>query len=247
MKLTIVGSGDAFSTGGRANTCLLLQSAKAKIVIDFGAGSMLRWKELGLSLNDVDVIVISHLHGDHFGGLPFVLLESQFVTGRTRPLRMIGPPGFRQRLQNLLETFFPSSLTFKWNFDWPVEEITARQPVAIADLTIETFEVPHASGSLSTGVRASDGDKVFAFSGDSAWTENLVSLSANADLFLLECYSGGPPVPGHMDWPTLQTHLREFTARAIVLTHLGETSLPKIPEMEAAGLMIAADGKSFDL
>jgi len=247
MKVTIVGSGDAFSTGGRANTCILVQSAKTTAVLDFGAGSMLRWKDLGLALNDVDVIVISHLHGDHFGGLPFVLLESQFVTRRERSLRMIGPPGFKARLQSLLEDFFPTSLNLKWNFDWLIEEVPARQRVAVGDLSIETYEVVHASGSLSTGIRVTDGEKVFAFSGDSAWTESLVALSAEADLFLLECYSGGPPVPGHMDWPTLRTHLPDFTARKIMLTHLGETSLPKIPEMEAAGLLIAHDGKSFDL
>jgi len=247
MKVTIVGSGDAFSTGGRANTCILVQSATTKVVVDFGAGSMLRWKELGLSLNDVDAIVISHLHGDHFGGLPFLLLESQFVTGRTRPLPMFGPPGFKARLHTLLETFFPSSLNFSWNFAWPIEEVAARHPFGAGDLSVETYEVLHASGSLSTGVRLTSGAKSFAFSGDSEWTENLVALSADADLFLLECYSGGAPIPGHMDWPTLQKRLPQFSARKIVLTHLGETSLPKIPEMEAAGLMIAHDGKSFDL
>jgi ribonuclease BN (tRNA processing enzyme) len=247
MKVTIVGSGDAFGTGGRAHTCIRVSSGATTALVDFGAGSIISWKKLGFDLNDVDLIVISHLHGDHFGGLPFFLLDSQFVTHRTKPLLMIGPPGFKARLETLLEIFFPGAMKFKWNFAWQTEEILARRVSKNADFTIETFEVHHPSGGLATGIRLSNGERTFAFSGDTSWTPNLVELSAGADLFLMECYSGDVPIPNHMDWPTLKSHVAEFTAKQTVLTHLSESALARVSEMEAAGLSIAYDGRSFDL
>lgn len=247
MNVTIVGSGDAFGTGGRAHTCIHVKSGDTTAVVDFGAGSITSWKKLGLSFEDVDFIVISHLHGDHFGGLPFFLLECQFVSGRTKPLQMIGPPGFKSKLETLLEVFFPGALKFKWNFEWTAEELLARRIARVAGFSIETFEVLHPSGGLATGVRLSDDAHVFAFSGDTGWTETLFDLSAVADLFLVECYSGDAPVPNHMDWPTLKQHAGDFTSKQTVLTHLSETALAKVPDMEAAGLSIAYDGRTFDL
>ncbi len=246
MKVTIVGSGDAFGSGGRAHTCIRVQTAQTVAVVDFGAASISSWKKLGLSLDDVDFIVITHLHGDHFGGLPFFLLDCQFVSQRTRPLMMIGPPGFKQRLETLLGVFFPGAQKFKWSFPWQAEEILARRMSKIAGMTVETFEVSHPSGGLSTGVRLSDGLRTFAFSGDTGWTEALLDLSANADLLLVECYSGDVPVPNHMDWPTLKRQAARFTAKQTVLTHFGATALALIPEMEAAGFLTAYDGLTLD-
>jgi ribonuclease BN (tRNA processing enzyme) len=247
MKITIVGSGDAFGTGGRAHTCIRVTSGTMTALVDFGAGSISSWKKLGFNLDDVDLIVISHLHGDHFGGLPFFLLDSQFVTRRTKPLMMIGPPGFKERLEHLLEVFFPGALKFKWSFDWTADEILARRMAKVADMTVETFEVLHPSGGLATGIRLSDGTHTFAFSGDTSWTESLLDLASAADLFLVECFSGDVPVPNHMDWPTLKEQVAYLTAKQIVVTHLGETAFARIPDMEAAGLSIAYDGRVFDL
>jgi ribonuclease BN (tRNA processing enzyme) len=68
MKLTIVGCGDAFGSGGRMNTCFWLETAKATLVVDFGASSLVALKKAGLDPNAIDGIVLSHLHGDHSAG-----------------------------------------------------------------------------------------------------------------------------------------------------------------------------------
>jgi len=247
MKITIVGSGDAFGTGGRAHTCFRIDSEGSATIVDFGGGSIGSWKNLGFSFDAVDAIVISHLHGDHFGGLPFLLLDCQFVEGRTKPLELIGPPGFKQRLDAALETFFPGAKNLRWSFPWRVEELLARRQTKIGGLTLETFEVVHQSGGLSTGVRLGDGKSVFAYSGDTAWTAALFDLAAKADVFIVECYSGAGPAPNHMDWPTLKANLPGFSAKRIVATHLGESAMPRRAEMEQAGLTIAHDGQVFDL
>src|SRR6476619_5574147 len=107
MRLTIVGSGDAFGSGGRFNTCFWLETAKATLLIDCGASSLVALKAHGLDHRRVDGIILSHLHGDHFGGLPLLLLDGQLLNRRARPLLIAGPPGTRARLDAALDVFFP--------------------------------------------------------------------------------------------------------------------------------------------
>ena len=113
MRLTIVGSGDAFGSGGRFNTCFFLEIRERHIASDCGASSLVALKAHRLDPNRVDGIVLSHLHGDHFGALPFLLLDAQFLARRERPLLIAGPPGTRARLDAALEVFFPHSTESK--------------------------------------------------------------------------------------------------------------------------------------
>ncbi|HZD92439.1 MAG TPA: MBL fold metallo-hydrolase, partial [Pseudolabrys sp.] len=118
MKITIVGSGDAFGSGGRGNTCFWLETAKATLLVDCGASALPALKGLRLDPNRIDGIILSHLHGDHFGGLPFLLLDSQFLSRREAPLLIAGPPGARARVDAALEVFFPKSTGSTWRFPW---------------------------------------------------------------------------------------------------------------------------------
>ena len=247
MKITIVGSGDAFGSGGRAHTCIRLDARAATVVVDFGSGSMTAWQKLGFDSNDIDAVVISHLHGDHFGGIPSLLLHAQFVAHRRKPLLFVGPPGLKARLQDMLDLFFPGSPKADWSFAWQVREIPGGRKITVAGLSLETFDVIHSPGSMPTGMRLSDGKHVFAYSGDTAWTDVLYAIAADADLFLVECSSGDEPIPNHLHWPQLKSKLKGFSAKRILVTHLGPSAIAKIPEMQAAGLSVANDGLSLDL
>src|SRR5262249_28815380 len=131
MRLTIVGSGDAFGSGGRFNTCFFLETAKGTLLVDFGASSLVALKAHGLDPDRIDGILLSHLHGDHFGALPFLLLDAQFLARRERPLLIAGPPGTRARLDQLLEVFFPKSTSNRWRFSWSVIEIEVGRPTQV--------------------------------------------------------------------------------------------------------------------
>ena len=104
----------------------------------------------------------------------------------------------------------------------------------VSGLTLETFDVIHSPGSMPTGIRLSDGKHIFAYSGDTAWTETLNDIAADADLFLCECSSGDEPVPYHLHWPLLKGKLKGFNAKRIAVTHMGPSAIAKIPEMQAA-------------
>jgi ribonuclease BN (tRNA processing enzyme) len=242
MRLTIVGSGDAFGSGGRFNTCFLLETAKGVLLVDFGSSSPVALKALAIDSNRVDGIVLSHLHGDHFGGLPFLLLDAQFLARRERPLLIAGPPGTRARLDQLLEVFFPLSTLNKWNFSWEVMEIDVGSASEVLGHSVSTAEVVHFSGAPSTALRISDGEKVFAYSGDTEWAEVLVSIADGADLFIVECYNYSGHPSGHLTWQILKPRLKDLRARRIMLTHMSPTMLDRLDEMRADGLLIAQDG-----
>lgn len=247
MKLTIVGCGDAFGSGGRSNTCFRLDSVGRTIVVDFGASALVAWSRLGLDTNDIDAITLSHLHGDHFGGLPFLLLQAQFVAERRKPLTISGPPGLKARLDALCEALFPGMTRNQWRFPLSIMEITPGQSQQIGGFEVRTVEVIHPSGAPATGVRVSDGKKLFAYSGDTQWTDALAEVGREADLLMIECYAAEPGVPYHIDWRTLSGKLPTLLAKRIMLTHLGDSALAITAAMEQAGLEIAADGKSYDI
>jgi ribonuclease BN (tRNA processing enzyme) len=247
MKLTIVGSGDAFGSGGRFNTCFWLETAQATLLVDCGASSLVALKALGLDHARVDGIILSHLHGDHFGGLPFLLLDAQFLTRRERPLLIAGPPGTRARLDVALEAFFPGATGNKWRFVWEVLEIEVARPTGVLGHMVTSTEVVHYSGAPSTALRISDGQKLFAYSGDTEWVDGLVNVADGADLLIVECYGYSGRMNGHLTWEILKARLPDLRARRIMVTHMNPTMLAHLAEVEAEGVLAAEDGAVIEL
>jgi ribonuclease BN (tRNA processing enzyme) len=247
MRLTVIGCGDAFGSGGRFNTCFWLETAKANLLVDCGASSLVALKARGFEHERVDGIILSHLHGDHFGGLPFLLLDAQFLSRRDRPLLIAGPPGTRARLDAAIEVFFPGALANKWRFSWQVKEIEVGRQTDVLGHSVTTSEVVHYSGAPSTALRISDGKKLFAYSGDTEWVEALVSVSDGVDLFIIECYAYSGRLTGHISWEILKPRISDLRARRIMVTHMNPSVLEHLDEIRAAGLLIANDGDAIDL
>jgi ribonuclease BN (tRNA processing enzyme) len=247
MRLTVVGCGDAFGSGGRFNTCFWLDTAKATLLVDCGASSLVALKARGLEHGGVDGIILSHLHGDHFGGLPFLLLDAQFLNRRDRPLLIAGPPGTRARLDAALDVLFPRATANKWRFAWEVMEIEVGRPTDVLDHTVTTTAVMHYAGAPSTAVRLSDGQKIFAYSGDTEWVEALTAVADGADLFVTECYGYAGRLSGHLTWEILKGRLADLRARRIMLTHMNPTVLAQLDDIRASGVLIAEDGAVIDL
>lgn len=247
MKLTIVGCGDAFGSGGRGNTCFWLETAKATLLVDCGASAPPALKGLGLDPNRIEGVILSHLHGDHFGGLPFLLLDGQFLARREAPLLIAGPPGTRDRLDALLEAFFPKSTGSKWRFPWSVQEIPVGVETDVLGHSVVSAEVVHRSGAPSTALRVGDGDKVLAYSGDTEWTEALLPIARDADLFICECYAyEGTKISGHMTWEILKAKRDDLGARRLMATHMNPTVLARLDEIRGEGVLVAEDGLALE-
>jgi ribonuclease BN (tRNA processing enzyme) len=247
MRLTVVGCGDAFGSGGRFNTCFHLEAAAKTFLVDCGASTLVALSARGIDPNAIDGIILSHLHGDHFGGIPFLLPQGHFLGRRERPLLIAGPPGSTERINAAIEVFFPRATKNKWRFPWSVTEIPVGVPADVLGLTVVSAEVIHFSGAPSTALRISDGKRVFSYSGDTQWTEALVPIASGADLFVVECYDYDRDLSGHLNWATVKQRLPDFNARRVMLTHMNPTMLAKVEEAKAAGVLVAEDGLVLDL
>ncbi|WP_375461601.1 MBL fold metallo-hydrolase [uncultured Enterovirga sp.] len=242
MRLRVIGCGDAFGSGGRANTCFWVECGKTVAALDFGATSLVELKRAGLDHDQLDVVILSHLHGDHFGGLPFLLLDAQFERKRERPLTIVGPVGTRERIHAALEVFFPGSSQVAWSFALSFVDLPCREPYPFADLAIESVEVIHPSGAPATGLRVRCGDKLLAFSGDTAWTDALFDIAKGADLFIVECFMPDGDPYGHGALETLDAHRNQFQTDHIMLTHMSPAMLGRMDEARARGFLVAHDG-----
>jgi ribonuclease BN (tRNA processing enzyme) len=153
MRLQFLGSGDAFGSGGRFNTCILVESETGAFLIDCGASSLIAMRKYRIDPNRVDTVFISHLHGDHFGGLPFLILDAQFYSRRTTPLTLVGPRGFRDRLMQVMELLFPGSSRVERRFATEIHEIDAAETAVINGITVTAYLVEHACGAPPFALR----------------------------------------------------------------------------------------------
>ncbi len=244
MNVTILGSGDAFGSGGRFNTCLHVEAGGKRLLLDCGASSMVALNKAGIERNGISTLLFTHFHGDHFGGLPAFLLDALFVSRRTEPLTIAGPAGIERWTKAALEFEFPGAAGNAWRFPIAYVEVAPRSPATLAGIAVEAFSMRHEERvGPCQGYRLGHDGKVFAFSGDTAWTEALIPLSAGADLLLVECYAWDRLLANHLDYGTLQAHRAELGARRIVLTHMGVQMLAhdeELPEERAHDGMVLA-------
>src|SRR5207244_11174659 len=126
-----LGSGDAFGSGGRFQTCIHVRSEAGAFLIDCGASSLVAMKRSDVESNDIGVVVLSHLHGDHFGGIPFLALAGQF-SGRTSVLTIAGPIGTAQRAEAAMDLRFPGSSDVAPGFALLFGELEAARAKAVA-------------------------------------------------------------------------------------------------------------------
>ncbi len=247
MKITILGSGDAFGTGGRLQTAMHLASGDEQILIDCGATAQLALARAEIDPNRISTIVLSHLHGDHFAGVVWFVMHAHYVSQRRTPLTIVGPRGTRERLAIASEVLFPGAASRHYAFEINYLEHVETAALEVSGITISSFRVSHSSGAVPYALRLSHNNRVFAFSGDTAWTPTLLEASHEADLFVCECYGYEGETPGHVSWDVLKKHLPEITAKCILLTHMGPAMLANLEHIQAPRVGFSEDGAVFEI
>jgi len=228
MQLRFVGCGDAFGSGGRANTCFHVTGHAVNFLIDCGASSLPALKRHGIVRNDIELILITHFHGDHFAGLPFFLLDAQF-SRRVRPLVIAGPQGIEMRLAQVMEAMFEHSSRTQQKFELSIVPLEAGQSHSFGAATVTPFPVVHGqSGGPFLGYRIEAEGRVLAYTADTEWTDALVPLGRDADLFIAEAYTFERNVRNHLSLTTLQAHLAEIRPKRLILTHMSDDMLSRL-------------------
>jgi ribonuclease BN (tRNA processing enzyme) len=242
FSLCVLGCGDAFCSGGRSQTCFHLKTEQQSLLLDCGATTLLAMRRQHVDPGDVDRILISHLHGDHFGGVPFLLLHAHFELKRTKPLSIIGPRGTEKRITAAINVLFPDVSDIAWSFPLEVIELEAGDKATLADIGLSSYLVDHPSGAPALAFRLTTGGKVVAFSGDTRWTDALIDVADDADLLIAECHGYKPNGVPHLDWETLSAHKSDLRAKRILLTHMSDSMLQRLPSLVHDGFEFAEDG-----
>ena len=242
MKLTVVGCGDAFGSGGRRQTCYWVEEAGNRFLIDCGATTIMGLERLGLDANSIGTILISHLHGDHFSGLVWWLLHAQYICRRTVPLTVAGPRGIEKRFTAMAEAMFPGSTKTARRYDLRFAELETGSAQSYGPISVLPYEVNHPSGAPSYALRISTGTKTIGFSGDTEWVDNLIACADGTDLFICECFGFDKPIPYHMYWRIIETNLPRLRARRIMLTHMHNDMLANLAAVRSPGVLVAEDG-----
>jgi ribonuclease BN (tRNA processing enzyme) len=244
MQLRFVGCGDAIGSSGRLNTCFHVSGETANFLIDCGATSLPALKRYGILREAIDLILITHFHGDHFGGLPFLMLDAQFLK-RKRPLVIAGPQGIDIRLTRAMEALFEHSSAIKPGFELQVVALEPEVARQFGAVTVTPYPVVHGdSGGPFFAYRIEAEGRILAYSGDTQWTDTLVAAAHDADLFVCEAYTYDKPVKNHLSLKTLETHLPEINPKRLILTHMGDDVLRKL---DTVPHLAASDGLIVEL
>ncbi len=244
MQLQFVGCGDALGSGGRYNTCFHVSGARVNFLIDCGASSLPALKRFAIARDDIDLILITHFHGDHFAGLPFLLLDAQF-TRRTRPLVIAGPEGIETRLAQVREALFENSSKTEQRFDLRVVALKPAETRTFGAVDVTPFPVVHGeSGGPFLAYRIEAEGRVIAYSADTEWTQTLIPAARDADLFIAEAYYYDKVVKNHLSLKTLEAHLAEIKPKRLVLTHLSDDMLGRLATLDYTA---ASDGMIVEL
>ena len=244
MQLRFVGCGDALGSGGRFNTCFHVTGAHVNFLIDCGASSLPALKRLGIARDEIDLILITHFHGDHFAGLPFLLLDALF-SRRTRPLVIAGPEGIEMRLTQVMEALFEHSSKTRQRFELSVVALKPEQARSFGAVKVTPFPVVHGeSGGPFLAHRVEAEGRIIAYSADTEWTETLVPLVRDTDLFIAEAYHYDKIVKNHLSLKTLEAHLSEIKPKRLILTHMSDDMLGRLDALDHTA---AHDGMIVEL
>ena len=194
---------------------------------------------LGIDPNAVGTILITHLHGDHFGGLVWWLMHANYVSNRSAPLIIAGPAGLRDRLHAASEALFPGMAATKYRFPLEFREFASQVPMDLGGARVTPYQVNHPSGAQAFAVRVDGQGRSLGFSGDTEWVDNLVPCARGADLMIMDCFGYDADIGFHMSWKTIASHLPELAARHILLTHMGPEMLSRAGEISDPNILAA--------
>lgn len=221
-EVLFIGTSDAFGAGGRRQSAVLLRGERGSLLLDCGATTGSGLGQLGVSRDEIDTILVSHFHGDHFGGIPLLLLAALYQDERRHPLHIAGPPDIEQRVRQLAQAMGHAIEDRAWTFPIRFQELRAGATYEVGPARVVAFETKHQIEAHPQGYRVDTGRETIAYSGDTGWFPELPRLSAGADLFICECTLHRETLDFHLNLETVEAHQADFDCGRLLLTHLGE-------------------------
>ncbi|MGA9725735.1 MAG: MBL fold metallo-hydrolase [Candidatus Binatus sp.] len=245
VAVTLLGTGDAFASFGRLQAGYLIDAPGGRILMEAGPCLLQALKSSGVATDSFDLLLISHLHGDHFAGLPFLILDYMYETRRTKRLTIAGPAKLEERTWRLMHTMFPHFQADRIKDKLKFVVLEPGRTRQLGKFKVKAIRSPHTTPDISLSLRIESGGKSIVFSGDSGWNDKLVKLSAGADLFLCECtYFESAHLKFHLNYPLLAAERDKFKVGRMILVHLGHEVLSREDEV---ALELGYDGMKIQV
>lgn len=240
LDLTFIGTGNAFAPGGLCWNGFVVND---RYLFEAPPTALMALNKAGIDANALDAVILSHHHGDHFLGLPFLILHWKYM-GRTRPIRIIGPVDTQRLATAIGELTFPGEFDLPFEIEWEVA--LPGRLMTVGALEIEPVEVEHDPRlSQSLGFAAALGIRRFGYTGDSALCDGVFDLARRNEVLVSECSSRSARLDMHMnlvdDMPKLRAEMpREST---LLLTHLA----PNVGPLPGVDFTITRDLERYRL
>lgn len=222
MELTVLGCGDAFGNGERYHTSFLLSEGGEHILLDCGATTLIRLKEEKVNLKAISTVVISHFHGDHFSGLPFLLISALFEHPRKSPLTIVGPKGVEDKVMELQNIMYPGTAEKLTMLNLVFMEYEEGIPLLVGDKTIRAYQMEHSPESFPHGYKLTWSNRSVGFSGDTSMTKKLKDLAKGTDLFICECNFLTGVNFGHLSYEEIMQVKDQLDCKQLWLTHMND-------------------------
>ena len=245
VHVTILGTGDAFCSGGRHQSGYLIDTGRKRFLLEAGPAILATLKTHRIHADSLDVIVISHLHGDHFAGLPFLFLEFMYERPLKHQLVIAGPPRLEQRTWVLMRTMYPGFDLAQIKRKLKFVTLRPGEIQRIAGARVSAIRSPHTNPDVSLSVKLDLGSAKVVFSGDTGWNEELLDFSAGANLMICECtYYESSQFQFHINYPELRRNRDRFNVGRMILTHIGREVIERAPDID---MEVAFDGMKLEI
>jgi len=243
-RLTFVGTSDAFGAGGRRQSAIFVETRSGGLLLDCAPTTNTGLAALDIPRGAIDAIAVSHFHGDHFAGIPALLLASIHEDQRRHAMVIAGPPGVERRVHEAADAMGYGLTGRELPFALRFAELPAGQLVDLGPARVRSFAVHHQPDSCPHGLDLEVDRRRIVFSGDTGWFDDLPQHTRGADLFLCECTFHDPVIPEHMAYSELVARAPKFACKRLLLTHLGASMSERRGLLE---LETADDGLSIEV
>jgi ribonuclease BN (tRNA processing enzyme) len=234
MRITVLGKSPAWQDAGGACSGYLVEDGGTTVLLECGNGVFAKLRE-HVDYTDVDAVVLSHLHADHFIDLipySYALL----LTPRQQPVpvaghpgtadparpRLVAPPGSIQMFRNVVGCWGDEELIEQ---AFRIEEFDRDSAIEIAPFTATFAEVPHFILTHAVNLTSNGGERRFTFGADCRPCEELVEAARDTDLLFVEATLPRPErtgIRGHLTPAEAGAHARRAGAKRVVLTHISD-------------------------
>ena len=215
--LHLLGTGAAVSDASRTTTMLAFENEGNTILIDCGGDVIQRALAVGIDLDTIEAMILTHEHPDHVSGFP-LFMEKIWLAGRRRPIPVYGILSAINQARAIFEAFDTSSWAGMPEIIWNELELT--EDVAV--LTNNSWDiigtpVDHAVPTIGLRVTEKKEGRAVAYSCDTEPTRTVVELAKNADILVHEATGEGP---GHTSSEQAARIAHDASAKRLLLVHL---------------------------